>query len=144
MIYGNEASDSKIEFEYYSASLNKYFDIQETIEFSPDMIVGDALNPFELLEDTSDEMLSSYSLDRAYPNPFNPTTTINYTVGDYGFVNITVYDISGRVVEKLVSEYQNQGEHSIVWNAGNLPSGLYFVNLDANGHSSNQKLMLVK
>ena len=108
------------------------------------MIIGDALNPFELLEDTSDEMLSSYILDRAYPNPFNPTTTINYTVGDYGFVNITVYDISGRVVEKLVSEYQNKGEHSIVWNAGNLPSGLYFVNLDANGYSDNQKLMLVK
>ena len=89
-------------------------------------------------------MPNVFSLDNAYPNPFNPSTTINYTVGENSYVDIAIYDITGRVVDRLVSEYQETGRHGIVWNAEGLPSGLYFVRFDASDYSQTQKLMLIK
>jgi len=107
------------------------------------MIIGDGVNPM-LMTEIDSENPQAFSLDAPYPNPFNPTTTISYVVGNEGFVNVMVYDISGRVIENLVSEYQAQGEYSVVWNARSLPSGLYFVKFDADNYSATQKLMLVK
>ena len=87
---------------------------------------------------------SAYGLENVYPNPFNPTTTINYSTSDQGLVNITIYDLAGRIVEKLVSENKSAGNHDVVWNADNRPSGMYFVRLDINGFSQTEKIMLVK
>ena len=85
-----------------------------------------------------------YHISDAYPNPFNPSTTINYSLRETGVVNVTIYDITGRVVSRLVSEQKLPGNHSVVWNGDIHPSGMYFVKLDINGYTQTEKLMLIK
>jgi hypothetical protein len=107
------------------------------------MIVGSYLDPYTM-DDSSDTMPSSYSLDKAYPNPFNPTTTVGFSLNSPAYVDVTVYDITGRVVENLVGEYKSEGSHKVVWNASNMSSGVYFVQLNVEGFVDTQKLMLIK
>jgi hypothetical protein len=142
MVYGNKEEEN-MSFEYYNAYTDSYYDLEETIQFNPDMIIGDGFNPLVMSEAAS-EMPSASSLNSAYPNPFNPTTTISYNVGEYSYVNVSIYNIQGRIIDNLVSEYKENGNHQITWNAENLPSGVYFVKFDADGFSQTQKLMLIK
>jgi len=107
------------------------------------MIVGSYLEPYTM-DDSSDIMPSSYSLDKAYPNPFNPTTTVGFSLSSAAYVDVTVYDITGRVIENLVGEYKSEGPHKVVWNASNMASGVYFVQLNVDGFTDTQKLMLIK
>jgi hypothetical protein len=94
------------------------------------------------------------SLDSAYPNPFNPTTTISFGLAEDTEVSIQVYNIQGGVVETLASQYMEAGYHSVVWNADQHSSGIYFVKMltspstsgitGENGTVNIQKLMLIK
>ena len=61
-----------------------------------------------------------------------------------GYTNISVYDLQGRVVKELVNEYKDQGNYEIVWNAINVPSGVYFIQMNINSFASTQKVMLIK
>jgi hypothetical protein len=144
MIYGNESSEFEIEFEYYSSQSNDYFTIQETVGFEPDMIIGDALSPYDLYQETLNDVPSSYSLGKAYPNPFNPTTTIDYNIGQEGHVDMVVYDVSGRIVDTLIDGYKNEGNYKVRWAANAHPSGIYFVIFSINGYTESSKLMLIK
>ena len=67
-----------------------------------------------------------FALFPAYPNPFNPVTTISYQITEPAFVKLSIYDISGRLVEKLVSENKKSGYYSVNWNADRVGSGIYF------------------
>ena len=84
------------------------------------------------------------SLDSAYPNPFNPTTTIEFGLPFDSEVSIQIYNLQGRVVETLASEYMQAGYHSVTWNADNFSSGVYFVKMASGDYVSTQKLLLVK
>ncbi|OQX83002.1 hypothetical protein B6D60_11250 [candidate division KSB1 bacterium 4484_87] len=64
-----------------------------------------------------------------YPNPFNPTTTINYTLRKSGNVKLTIYNSLGQVVATLVDKFQSGGTHQVTWAAKNQPSGVYFYQL---------------
>jgi hypothetical protein len=86
----------------------------------------------------------SFALHQAYPNPFNPTTTIQFDLPEDINVLLEVYDISGRIVEELHSRTMQAGYHSITWNATMYSSGIYFVKLHAGSFHHTQKLMLVK
>ena len=69
---------------------------------------------------------SNFKLFLAYPNPFNPITTIRYDLPEDGLVNITIYDMLGNVVNNLVNTNQSSGYKSIQWNATNtLKANLY-------------------
>ena len=82
---------------------------------------------------------------KSFPNPFNPTTELTYTIPASGEVSLTIYDIQGREVDVLLGGYQSSGEHSIVWDAKNLPSGIYFARLSStNGQTQTRKLVLMK
>ena len=65
-------------------------------------------------------------------------------VKQFSDVSIKVYDINGKIVANLFDGFKNAGEYSIDWNASNIPSGTYFVNMNTNSFSSTQKLMLIK
>ena len=85
-----------------------------------------------------------FSLAQNQPNPFNPITTINYSLANDSHVKITVYNTLGQVVAVLMDEYQSIGFHSVVWNAYHQPSGLYIYRLEAEGFVSSKKMFLQK
>ena len=109
------------------------------------MVIGDGFATFNLSQTETDVVMpTESSLGYAYPNPFNPTTSLDYSVANDTYVSIAVYDISGQVVETLVDNYKNAGNHSVVWNADNHSSGIYFIGMKVDGNHYTQKLMLVK
>ena len=88
-------------------------------------------------------------LHPAYPNPFNPTTTIEYEIPARARVRLTVFDVSGAVVAKLVDETQSRGRKSVTWNARSsrgtpLASGVYLYRLEAGGEQQTRKMVLLK
>ena len=95
----------------------------------------------------SGEMLTAqddYALSQNYPNPFNPETKIRYSILETGNVSLKVFDISGRIVAILVDGIQSQGEYNVVFNANDLPSGLYFYALQAGSFSQMKSMLLIK
>ena len=86
---------------------------------------------------------NSFTLLNAYPNPFNPTASINYSVDENTNVKIIIYDINGNEVEELVNNNHYVGIFELSWDATNYPSGLFFVKLNAGEFTQTQKLMLV-
>jgi len=87
---------------------------------------------------------SAFTLSQNFPNPFNPTTTIEYFLPQKGFVTLSIYNVSGQAVNVLKDEIQPAGNHSVTWSAMGIPTGLYFCTLKANGISETRKMVLVK
>ena len=86
----------------------------------------------------------TYNLGSAYPNPFNPTTNIEYSIIEGGVTNVVVYNLQGQVIAELVNGYKDIGSYEAQWNAANVSSGVYFIHMIVNGFTSNQKVMLIK
>ncbi len=86
---------------------------------------------------------AEYTLN-AYPNPFNPTTTISFSLKEAGEVRVAVYDVSGRLVRELVHQTMNAGEHRVAFDAGDLPTGVYLVRLESAGFTRTEKVVLLK
>ncbi len=85
-----------------------------------------------------------------YPNPFNPSTTIKFSIIETGFIELIIYDIKGRLIKRLISQKMKGGEHNVIWNGkdGNnkcCSSGIYLMNLKVNGKNrKTSKLILLK
>ncbi len=91
---------------------------------------------------------NSFALMQNYPNPFNPETRIGFTVpnitGGLSFVKLAVYDVTGNEIAVLVNEERAPGDHFISFDASNLPGGVYFYRMQAEGYTSTKKLVLLK
>ncbi len=92
---------------------------------------------------------SATNLLSNYPNPFNPTTTIIYSLNQDGPVEITIYDLRGRMVRKLVESMQPAGVHEVIWDGKDLSgkeasSGVYFYRMTSAGHSFVRKMIMMK
>jgi len=85
-----------------------------------------------------------YNLSSPYPNPFNPTTTISFSIPQSDLVSLNIYDITGKLVTTLINEQLNIGYHSINWDGTNQSSGMYFVRMESEEYVKTQKLLLVK
>ena len=79
-----------------------------------------------------------------FPNPFNPTTNINYTLAEDGYVSLKVYNALGQKVATLVNEVKPAGNYNASFNASSLPSGVYIYTLQTNGQLSTRKMLLMK
>ena len=86
---------------------------------------------------------SKIELD-AYPNPFNPQTTINFSVNNHSNIEILIYNISGQLITTLINEYRYPGIHQVRWDASNFTSGVYFAHLKTNEFIYTKKLILMK
>ena len=85
------------------------------------------------------------SLFQNYPNPFNPTTTFRYRLYEGGFVTLAVYDALGQKIATLVNGKQSAGEHTVVFDAGNLASGIYYYRFSVdNRYSAVNKMALLR
>ncbi len=87
---------------------------------------------------------AQFILGGASPNPFNPTTTIGFTLPEAGKVMLSVFDLAGREVARLVEGEMFAGHHSVVFDGTGLASGVYFCKLTADGVSDVRKMILVK
>ena len=85
-----------------------------------------------------------FSLAQSYPNPFNPSTKINFTIPNDEKVILKVFDILGREVRTLINSNLKKGNYVIEFDAGDLPSGLYLYNLRAGNYSETKKMLLVR
>jgi hypothetical protein len=84
-----------------------------------------------------------------HPNPFNPTTAIEYTVTGTGFVTITIYNVKGQLVRQLVNEQRLPGRHRVVWDGTNsqgqpVASGIYLYRMRIGGFSDVKKMVVLK
>lgn len=87
---------------------------------------------------------AEYFLSDNFPNPFNPTTKISYSIPKASFVNLSVYDIIGRKIATLVNEEKPLGKYEIIFNGNNLSSGIYFYSLKTNDFIKTKKFILMK
>jgi len=87
---------------------------------------------------------SSINLHQAYPNPFNPVTSINYELSELDHVSMSIYNLKGQLISTLLDAKQDAGSYDIIWDASNHPSGMYFLNMKAGEVNYTQKLMLIK
>lgn len=90
------------------------------------------------------EIPANYSLEQNYPNPFNPNTVIRFDLPNNSYVNLDVYDISGKLVKKLISKEMSLGKYSVEFNGEGLNSGLYFYKLTTDRFSDTKKMILIK
>ena len=86
---------------------------------------------------------NSFAVQAPYPNPFNSSTTISFDLPRQENVRVTICDMNGREIDLLVNSNLSAGHHKIAWNANEMPAGVYFLNLTANGQSNTKKVMLV-
>jgi hypothetical protein len=87
---------------------------------------------------------TTFALLQNYPNPFNPTTSISYDLPREAFVHLSVYNLLGEEVARLVNEEQHAGKYTASFSAASLPSGIYLYRLTAGGVSSVKKMILMK
>ena len=131
-------------FKYYNSDTGEIIEFVESIDFVADMSTGDAVDPVLFSKVAKDVVVGDYALNGAYPNPFNPSTRIEYSIVDAGHVSVSVYDMAGRLVDEIVNGWYDAGSQSVVWDAADYPSGIYFVKLEAGTFSASQKIVLVK
>ena len=86
----------------------------------------------------------SIKLLPAYPNPFNATVQLGYTLKQPGLVQMTIMDLRGRHVATLVNEFRQAGEHALTWTANHQATGIYLVRLETNGVILHRKIVLLK
>ena len=85
-----------------------------------------------------------FSLYQSYPNPFNPITTISFQLPKSGFVNLSIYNTKGQLVETLVNRQIQSGYHSVKWDGSNVCSGVYFYRILVGDYSAIGKCILLK
>ncbi len=97
----------------------------------------------------SETMPNIFNLSQNYPNPLNPSTTIEYSIPSRQYINLTIFDLLGKEVASLANEIQQAGSHKVIWNGKNrdgspLTSGVYYYQLRGSGFVETKKLILLK
>ena len=103
----------------------------------------------EALNIAQDQIPTRYSLGEAYPNPFNPATTISYEIPKNEYVSVDIYNLMGRHIRSLVNVNQNPGYKTIEWNATNdngqpVSAGMYVYTIQAGDFRQTKKMLLLK
>jgi hypothetical protein len=88
--------------------------------------------------------VNSYTLSNNYPNPFNPSTTFEYSIHNQSRIIIKVFNILGNEIETLVNEEKPAGTYEVKWNAVDLPSGVYFYSIHSGYFEQTMKMLLLK
>lgn len=119
------------------------------MKYSRDLGLNTGIELVKLIDYTDVEkelsLPSDYNLNQNYPNPFNPTTRIKYSLKNNGIVNLSIYDVRGKLVGSLLKdEFKSAGEYEVVFDASQLSSGVYYYQLKSANNVVTQKMILIK
>ncbi|MCX6601685.1 MAG: T9SS type A sorting domain-containing protein [bacterium] len=103
-----------------------------------------ALATVSAAPNSSPAAVTEYALNQNYPNPFNPTTQITFDLVENGQVTLTIFNPVGQLVTTLVNGPMTAGRHTIAFDAGNLPTGMYLYRLEAGSFTAARKMLLIK
>jgi hypothetical protein len=118
-----------------------------TVQIWPEdtVTINVTLNPvIDAIESIHNHSLNEYKLSQNYPNPFNNSTYFSYALPKADFVEINIYDLTGKLVEKLFTGEQNRGEYKVNWNAESVASGIYIYQIKTNQFINHKKCLLIK
>jgi hypothetical protein len=90
------------------------------------------------------EIPNEFTLEQNWPNPFNPSTTLSYSLPKAGVVSLTVYDTMGRSIQQLVGEHQEIGRYQVTFDGSSLPTGMYVYQLNTVNKTISRKMVLLK
>jgi len=93
---------------------------------------------------SKDDVTSIFALSANYPNPFNPTTTISYSIPKTSFISLKIYDILGREIATLVDEEKQFGNYEVKFDGNNFTNGIYFYRMQVDNFSETKKFILLK
>ena len=120
-------------------NVSGYFGSEATYEIGPSLNFESGLS----LEENN-LLPNSHKLLSAYPNPFNPIVTLPFSLSNNAYVELSIFNLNGLLVEKLVEQVMNEGFHNIKWNADSEASGIYFYALESEGYVDSRKIVLIK
>jgi hypothetical protein len=132
-----------IQFEFETGKNFKDAKFESGIALISEIQNKENLTPKENENNLTNEK-ESYFDAKNYPNPFNPSTTISYTLKENTSIKLTVYDRLGREVKTLVDENKSAGTYTIEFNASGLPSGIYFYRIKTNDRTEVRKMIFAK
>ena len=96
------------------------------------------------IEDQSSSIPGKFEISQNYPNPFNARTAIEYALPQDSHVKIVIYNLLGQNIESLVDQSQTAGIHQVIWNAADVPTGVYFYRIEAGDFTQTRKMLLTK
>ena len=149
-LYANESGEY-FHFKAYDASIDHVFDSTDfSYSFVLNDIVGSAEDPIGWnfvdsdLNIVTEPLPSNFTLNPAYPNPFNPVLNIPFVLLQSGNISVSVIDVTGRLVDIVSNGLRESGVHTLIWNGDQFPSGVYFISVSSNGGVIRQKVLLLR
>ena len=100
--------------------------------------------PVGVVDDDVAQLPTTVQLKQNFPNPFNPVTSIEYVIPFEDKIDLTIYNILGEEIARLIDERQPAGEYEVTWNAANAASGIYFYKLQSGDFTATKKMLLLK
>jgi hypothetical protein len=134
---GNDFKTITLSFPLYYMNKDQ---ARSLIEF----ILTNKFNEVMPVDDYVNEIPSAYELYQNFPNPFNPSTTIKYSLAEDGFVKLAIYNMLGEEVATIVNNVQKAGRYEVNFEASGLSSGVYIYRIEAANFTSSKKLVLMK
>ena len=106
--------------------------------------IGKEMGLVTSISEFKDEVVSDYQLYNNFPNPFNPSTKIRFSIPQNSFIKLVVYDVFGQEVEVLIEKNMATGSYEVTFNASKLSSGFYIYSLISGNYVNSKKMLLVK
>ncbi|MCK4640876.1 MAG: T9SS type A sorting domain-containing protein, partial [Candidatus Marinimicrobia bacterium] len=139
-LHGIQYNESSRELKWATSTVSTAAYLQNPTVFNLD----DLFYPETGIKENISAIIQKFRLSQNYPNPFNPTTTIRYDIPKTSQVTLTIYNMNGHVVDKLVNQKQEPGFYSVNWNASQYSSGVYIYRIQADGFSAVKNCILMK
>jgi hypothetical protein len=155
MVHSNDAAGERVSLRAFDADAKAVYDITETLTFEADKVQGTVQSPVALTtgalhQEGGETIPKIFAMGQNHPNPFNPTTTIDYDVpSGGGKVTIRIYDVGGRLVRTLLDHNETPGRKTIAWdgmsnNGQTVATGVYFYRMTAPGFEKTLKMIMMK
>ena len=143
-IVGNNDAD-QLHLRIYDEASGEELRSSDTIEFITDGMLGTVNEPISIkFNADTPEIPAELSLGQNHPNPFNPSTSISYSLPTDQMIKLSIYNTKGQHVCDLVNEYQEAGNHHVTWDATEYSSGIYFYKLTSGNNTHIKKCLLIK